>query len=90
MKTFFKYFSISLIIQVFVISFSLVCRMGDLLLLPYWIPYALLPPTEPSQQYNAGILRIIVLFSVPAIFYSLIFSLIAVGVKQIKMRQYLR
>lgn len=85
MRKFFNFFFLALIIQVIIITLVFLLRIGDLILLPYWIPYAFLPLVMNSPERGSeSTVHPIILFSIPAIFYSIIFALIMYIIKRTK------
>jgi hypothetical protein len=84
MKSFILSFAIALVLQVILILATLIIGHGDYPLYPYWLPYAFLPLfTSSTEQVGQGLLVLVFLFSLPAIFYSLIFAVIVLGVREL-------
>lgn len=85
MRKFIKLFFLALIIQVTIITLIFLLRIGDLILLPYWIPYAFLPLVMNSPERGSeSTVHPIILFIIPAVFYSIIFALIMCVIKRTK------
>lgn len=87
MKIFIKYFVLGIISQVLLVILIILTGLGDLILLPYTIPYEILGAivTLPKQIGSENSIMIpIVLLCIPAVFYSIIFALIMYVVKRTK------
>lgn len=87
MKTFLKHFSIGVVFQVVIVTISIFIGLGDLILLPYWIPLSLFDaiidiPDNFGQKF--GLIGFIFLFSIPGIFYSILFGLIMYVISRMK------
>lgn len=85
MKIFLKYFSIAVVFQAIIVILSIFIGLGDLVLLPYWIPCSLFDaiidiPDNFGQKY--GLIGFIFLFSIPGIFYSILFGLLMYAIKR--------
>lgn len=85
MKKFFKYFSIGLVVQIVVVTTTVLLGLGDLILMPYWIPYEILGAiiTLP-KQIDEGMISLIILLCLPAIIYAIIFGLVMCAIKKSK------
>jgi hypothetical protein len=83
MRKFIKYFFPAMIIQAVIIALVLLLRSGELILLPYWLPYAFLPLfIDSPARGSESAAHPIILFSIPAVFYSIIFALIMCVIKR--------
>ena len=89
MKTFIKYFVLGVILQILVVTLIVLTGFGDIILLPYTIPYELLGAliTLPDQVGSEESIIIPIIFlCIPSLIYSVIFGLIMYAIKR---RRYL-
>jgi len=82
MRTFTKWFFISWILQLIIVPTSMLLRIGEILLIPYWmLAYVVAISLGLPEK---GILSLLVGFGFAAAIFSLLFSFVVVGIKYLK------